>query len=679
MSGLPNLLFSPLLPWPMLAAAAVLGLILVSFGRQWWRLVPLAVLLLALADPRLTRETATPLADTAVVVVDESPSMELDGRKEQAAKALDGVLDKLKALPGLDVRVEHWKATPGIDEGTQLFQAVDRALADLPRRRLAGVVMITDGQVHDVPTKNDLAAPLHVLLAGHIEERDRRLVVEQAPGFGIVGGSVEVAVRIDDPGYDGPNHDGKANLIWRQDGGEPKVMPMPLNRRVTLTVPVSHAGPNLLELEAEAAPKELSLLNNRAALSISGVRDHLRVLLISGEPHAGERTWRNLLKADPGVDLVHFTILRPPEKDDRTPMRELALISFPVRELFEEKLHDFDLIIFDRYRKRTVLPPAYYENIAQYVRDGGALLMAVGPEFSGPDTPYASALSDILPLAPSGDITETPFRPTVTDLGRRHPVTSALPGVDHWGRWMRLIGSSGKGRGDLVMQGEKGQPLLMLDRVGKGRVAELMSDTIWLWSRGWDGGGPQAELLRRLAHWLMKEPELEDSRLTADIKGDMLEVQRHSLTPGGTEATITGPDGQTHKLPLVDLGDGRAVGKMALDQPGLWRVEADGKQALAALGSINPIEMSELKATPDKLKSFVAQGGGAIRWIDDGLPSIHMVSPAASKSGPGWMGLQANGQSQVTAVEDSPLLPAPLLLLLGFGGLVLAWWREGKA
>lgn len=674
MSGVPDLIFSPLLPWPILAGAAALGLLLMARGRQWWRLIPLTALLLALADPRLTRQQATPLPDTAVVVVDQSPSMEIDGRQAQADKALAGVLDRLKTLPGLDVRVERWQAQPGRDEGTQLFQAVDRALSDLPRRRLAGVVMITDGQVKDVPARNDLGAPLHVLLAGHADERDRRLVVEQAPGFGIVGGTVELALRIDDPG-----HDGKADLTLRQDGGEAKVMPMPVNRRVTIQVPVSHAGQNLLELEAEAAPNELSLENNRAVVSISGVRDHLRVLLISGEPHAGERTWRNLLKADPGVDLVHFTILRPPEKDDRTPMRELALISFPVRELFEEKLHDFDLIIFDRYRKRTVLPPSYYENIAQYVQGGGALLMAAGPEFAGPNSPYASALSQVLPLAPSGEVVEEPYLPTVTALGKRHPVTSSLPGDGHWGRWLRLIGTSGSGHGDVVMDDGKGHPLLMLDRVGKGRVAELASDTIWLWSRGWDGGGPQAELLRRLAHWLMKEPELEENRLSAEIQGGQLKVERRSLQPGGTEATITGPDGKSQKLALADLGDGRAAGSLAIAKPGLWRIEVDGQMVLAASGSLNPVEMAEIKATPDKLKPYVQQGGGGIRWIDDGLPSFRSVSPGTAKSGPGWMGLQANGQTQVTAVEDAPLLPGPLLLLLGLGGLALAWWREGKS
>ncbi len=674
--------FSPVLPLWVLGLAGVVGLVLVLWGwrggaRLWLRLVPLAAVLAALANPRLAEEESTPLNDVAVVVVDESPSMGVGDRRQQSEQALAGVLERLRKLPNLDVRVERYRTTPGRDEGTRLFSALDRALADVPRQRLAGVVMITDGQVHDVPAKSDIGAPLHLLLAGHKNERDRRLVVEQAPSFGIVGGSAALSFRVDDPG-----HGGSAEVAIRRDGGPPSTVSVPLNRSTRIELPVEHAGPNIVELEAAAAAGELTLANNRAAVDINGVRDRLRVLLISGEPHAGERTWRNLLKSDPSVDLVHFTILRPPEKDDRTPLKELALISFPVRELFEERLHDFDLIILDRYRRRSVLPPMYYQNIVDYVKGGGALLMAVGPEFTKPDTPYATALSSILPAAPTGRMLEEPFVPTVTDVGHRHPVTAGLPGGDsdppHWGRWVRIIGSEAKPDAIPLMEGPDGMPLLVLNRVGDGRVAELMSDTSWLWSRGWEGGGPQGELLRRLAHWLMKEPELEEEQLTAEIRGDRLQVQRRSLAKGDVEATITAPDGSERKMTLADQGDGRAMGQMAVDQPGLWRVGDGHRVALAASGSLNPVEMAELRATPDKLEPVIEASGGGWRWIDDGLPDMRRVSGSGSTAGSGWFGFRANNDRVVTAVRDIPLLPAWSLMLFAFGGLVLAWWREGK-
>jgi len=680
---LPHLLFSPSIPYWALAAIGLAGLALTALAARgrgpgpWWRLLPLAVLLLALANPRLTEEESTPLNDTAVVIVDESASMGVGGRHDQAEAALADVLAKMKRLTGLDVRVERYRPAAGRDEGTQLFHALDRALADIPRNRLAGIVAITDGEVHDVPAKPDLGAPFHVLIAGQHNERDRRLVIDQAPAFGIVGNPTTLSFHVEDPGQTG-----SAGVTVRRDGGPPSTIDVPLNQPATLDIPLDHAGPNVVELEAAAVPGELTLANNRAAIIVNGVRDRLRVLLVSGEPHAGERVWRNLLKADPSVDLVHFTILRPPEKTDGTPLRDLALIAFPVRELFEEKLHGFDLIILDRFRLRALLPVGYYKNIADYVHAGGALLLAAGPEFSGPDSPFSSSLASVLPAAPAGHDFEQLFVPQLTDVGRRHPVTAGLPGAEtdppSWGPWARIIGSTVKGQGTVLMTGPDGSPLLVLDRVGDGRVAELLTDTAWLWSRGYQGGGPQAELLRRLAHWMMKEPELEEEQLNAELRGDALEVKRRSLTPSGATVTVTAPDGTESKLALADQGNGVATGRLTVNQDGLWRV-ADGKHvALAASGSLAPIELAELRATAEKLAPVAAANGGGISWIVDGLPDIRRVEPGSTSAGSHWIGMRANHDRVVTALRDSPLIPAPLLLLLGLGGLVLAWWREGR-
>jgi hypothetical protein len=408
------------------------------------------------------------------------------------------------------------------------------------------------------------------------------------------------------------------------------------------------------------------------------------VLLVSGEPHAGERVWRNILKSDPSVDLVHFTILRPPEKQDGTPIRELSLIAFPIRELFDVKLDEFDLIIFDRYSRRGVIPQAYLENVARYVRNGGAFLEAVGPSFGTPLSLARTPLGAILPTEPTGDVVEEGFKARVTDLGRRHPVTEGLPGEGapdgepSWGRWFRQV-EARVHHGATIMSGDHGGPLLVLDRVGKGRVAQLLSDQMWFWARGFEGGGPQAELLRRLAYWLMKEPDLEENDLRAVVEGDRLVVTRRSLEPDDRPVEVTAPDGSKRSLTLLPESGGRSTGSLPISEMGLYRVTDGSRTALAAAGPLNPVEFADVRSTPEKLAPIVAATGGGVFWAGAGsLPEIRRVSPGRVAAGRNWMGFRANGDYIVSGFSEMPLLPGIAALLLIVGGLLAAWRREGS-
>ncbi len=587
------------------------------------------------------------------------------------------------------------KPQPGSgDDGTKLFTALGRAMSDIPRQRLAAILMITDGQVHDVPAAEpsvaaqELGAPLHVLLSGHPGERDRRLVIHQAPSFGLVGKEVPLTIRVAD--LPEPKADAagapvrQARLTWRKDGGVPHPMMVPVGRDVKLAIPIDHGGPNVLEFEVEPGPQELTLVNNRAVVVVNGVRDRLRVLLVSGEPHAGERVWRNILKSDPSVDLVHFTILRPPEKQDGTPIRELSLIAFPIRELFDVKLDEFDLIIFDRYSRRGIIPQAYIENVVRYVRNGGAFLEAAGPSFGTPLSLFRTPLGEILPTEPTGSVDEEGFKPQLTTLGRRHPVTEHLPGAGKpgetpaWGRWFRQV-EARVHHGTTIMSGDHGEPLLVLDRVGKGRVAQLLSDQMWLWARGFEGGGPQAELLRRLAYWLMKEPDLEENDLRAAIDGDRLVVTRQSLEPDDRPVSVTAPDGTTSALALTPDAGGRSTGSMAIAQMGLYRVSDGLHTALAAAGPLNPVEFADVRTTADTLGPVAKASGGGVFWVGDGtMPDIRRVSPGRAASGRNWMGIRQNGDYLVTGFSETPLFPALAALLLAIGLLIAAWRREGR-
>ncbi len=251
------------------------------------------------------------------------------------------------------------------------------------------------------------------------------------------GQSQVVAFRIEDQGPSG----GPVRVTVRRDGEQIDARNVTPGQNVRVQVPIPHAGANIVEVEASPMEGELTPVNNRAVVSIDGVRDKLRVLLVSGEPHAGERTWRNLLKSDASVDLVHFTILRPPEKQDGTPINELSLIAFPTRELFQQKINEFHLIIFDRYARQGVLPIIYFDNIAKYVKDGGAVLVAAGPDYASATSLWRTPLDAILPAEPEGGMTERAFHPRLSELGKRHPVTRALEGSSedppHWSRWFR--------------------------------------------------------------------------------------------------------------------------------------------------------------------------------------------------------------------------------------------------
>lgn len=684
-----RLAFAPVIPLSLLTALAVIALLITLYGifvrarGTWARGLAFAVLLFALAGPLLVREQRASLPDVAVIVTDRSQSMALGKRSAQAEAARTQIKRLLAAQPDLVVRETSITTTAtGENNGTQAFAALNAALADVPQGRIAGAILITDGQVHDAPSPENISlkATLQVLVAGGRSEKDRKLTVLNAARFAIVGQQATMRLRIDDLGSSAET---SAVLNIRIDGKPFGNRLVPVGKDTDIRIPVAHEGENLIELSAGQGPAELTMQNNHAVVTVSGVRDRLRVLLVSGEPHAGERVWRNLLKADPSVDLIHFTILRPPDKQDTTPINELSLIAFPYRELFLEKLGSFDLVVFDRYRERGILPLAYFQNIAGYVQGGGALLISSGPEFAGPESIYRTPLSQVLPAQPTGQIVTGGFRPRVTEDGMAHPVTRELPGrnmdkaAPTWGRWFRVI-SSNKIAGQTVMASDGGQPLLVLDQVGKGRVAELMSDQTWLWARGFEGGGPQAELLRRLAHWLMKEPELEAEALAINIIGNHIRITRRTMAKATPPASLTMPSGRQVALPLtrVEPGIWRATTKAGV--LGLYRATDGILSAVTAAGPLNPKEVADMRASAEVLQPVAGASGGSVQWLEDGVPEVRRVAPGDTASGAGWIGLRSNGAYRVTALEQQKLLPQWLALLLIVGALLLAWRLEGR-
>ncbi len=688
-----TLTFAPLLPVWLLAVLGLAILAVVAFG-YWrrargttWRALMLALGLLALANPAAIREQRDPQDDIVVLVEDRSPSQAIGERPAETAAALAKLREELKALPHVEL-VETSVAGDG-KAGTELFRELSSTLAEVDRERLAGVVAVTDGQVHDVPkdlARLGLEAPLHVLLTGRPDERDRRLSVAAVPSYGMVGDEQEVSFQVDELGPGAPSQ--AIPVVLRQNGEVKRRITVQPGQLNSLPFEIDRAGQTVIEVEADALPGELTLQNNRQVFFVNGVRDRLRVLLVSGQPYPGLRVWRNLLKADPAVDLVHFTILRPPEKQDGTPIRELALIAFPSRELFEVKLNEFDLVIFDRYSRRGLLPLAYLDNVARYVEEGGALLEVAGPEFAHPLSLYRTPLARVLPGRPSGVLYERGFTPTVTELGNKHPVTRGLAklagaeraddGAAIWGRWFRQVDVE-VGEGEVVMTGAAEHPLLVLDRIGQGRVAQLLSDHAWLWARGVENGGPQGLLLRRLVHWLMQEPALEEEALTAEPQDNAILIQRRSLQDLPAEVTLTSPTGKVSQAPLKASDDGIGSALVTVEEPGLYRITDGTFTTYAALRPIGAAELADMRATPEPLAPVVSASDGKSLWLSEGgVPELRQVSRGRATAGRDWIGVYDNQRYLVTGATQLPLLPAVLALALLLGSLGFAWYREGR-
>jgi hypothetical protein len=646
------------------------------------RSIALALGVIALANPSLTREDRDPLTSVVALVLDRSASQRFGDRTDATTKAAEILKERLSAIPNLEVRIVDG-GTDGEGDGTKLFSALSATLADVPPERVAGAIMITDGRVHDVPLPQHLGfqAPVHALITGRENERDRRVALTATPRFGIVGQRQTVGFRVQDEGI--PNG-ARVNVTVRRDGTVVANTVVTAGTEERVQVEITHAGANIVEIEASPLEGELTLLNNRAALTIAGVREKLRVLLVSGEPHSGERTWRNLLKSDANVDLVHFTILRPPEKQDGTPINELSLIAFPTRELFQQKIKEFHLIIFDRYAQQGVLPLIYFDNIVEYVRTGGAILIAAGPDYAGRNSVWHTPLEAILPASPTGNITEVAYRAGLTDDGKRHPVTRALPGSEstppQWSRFFRLIDAQ-TSTGTALMNGPNNQPLLVLSRHGDGRVALLLSDHIWLWARGYEGGGPHLDLLRRLSHWLMKEPELEEERLVMSARGGEIVVERRTMSETVEPVTVTQPSGGTQILNLARAEPGIFRGSIKAEELGLWRA-TDGKfTALVNLGPLNPREYLEVTSTREIVLPLAnGTGGGVLRLADlsGGAPRIAQIRSAERFAGPDWLGIKMRDASVVRGLGLFPLFAGLSGLLILMAGIAAAWAREGR-
>ena len=659
-----SIVFTSLLPaW---VTVGLCGSILLLCALSWLKSPAKALvrtlfgllLVLFILQPQLVSEQRKSLKDVLLVVSDKSQSQNFGDRLSvlQSAQAhLVSQLDK-------DLDIRHIDVASGANDETKIFEQIEAALADVPPSQRAGTILLSDGEVTDAPSKEFLSSsPFSVLLTGSHNDRDREIKILTAPGYGLLNETVLLKFRIEDHNM---NSGGSVAITLNRPDGTSETHNVMPNTDVEWPITVTSAGPNIFELSTDVETDEISPLNNRAIISVQGVRNRLHVLLVSGEPYPGARMWRDILKADPGIDLVHFTILRSPEKIDMTPQNQLSLIAFPFQELFQNKLKSFDLVIMDGFSLNTVLPDYYFQNIRDYVLNGGALLEIDGPAYAGDKSMFHTSLGDILPGAPNGPMIQQNFKAKITEFGKTHPVTMPLASLPAWGSWLQQMPVTAV-KGDVLMTGVNDNPLLILARTGEGRVAQLTSNQIWLWARGFDGGGPVNEFLRRVVHWLMKEPELDENALDIKDNADALQIRTREST--NNQIDIVKPDGKTEKVTLQKASDGWLTGSFPKTMKGIYKFSDGARIKVISSGDTTTPEYTNIITTDKNLAPFVQQSGGKLIWAED-----HENFDVSS------IPIKRNHSSTLVSSKLTPLARPELLLLLALVAGLLMWWYEGR-
>ncbi|MEP2946271.1 MAG: hypothetical protein ABJN11_17915 [Lentilitoribacter sp.] len=689
--------FAPLIPLFLLAICAVFVAIICAIAflsKQRGTLLRTSafiLVLLALANPIFTDEEREPVQNIVSVIVDKSQSQFTENREAQTDQTLALLEEQLAKYKNIDVRVREVEHDKSDNPATNLFSALSNEISDIPANRLAGSILITDGQVHDIPEYLEqlgINSPIHSLITGDEDKLDIRVEITKAPRFGLVGEFQELIYQVFIDGNRALYPQSDIEVELKLNGEFISTEIAPIGNETSAFIEIPRRGENLIELSVKPIEGEVSEINNKAVVQTEGIRQNLRVLLISGAPHSGERAWRDLLKSDTSIDLVHFTILRPPDRSDGTPIDELSLIAFPTRELFLEKIDEFDLIILDRYQRLGVLSILYYDNIARYVEDGGALLIAAGPEFSGIQSIATTPLATVLPALPTGRTNKIGYYPRISTEGAKHPVSRDLPGSatepPNWGRWFRSIEVDGI-EGDTILNGPNQSPLLVLNRVDQGRVAMLLSDHSWLWSRGFEGGGPHVSLYRRIAHWLMGEPALEEEAIFATSNGEDIQITRQTMADNIAPLQLISPTGSTSDIVLEQTSPGRFELELEAQDAGLYQIIDGDLSTLVHVGAVDAPEFKQVISSVEKLQPIAELSKGIVKRVANNgeieLPQIvpvRQLPNSLSTANSNRMLLRTSNETVLVGVTQYPLLGG----LLGLAALLmimsLTWYREGR-
>ncbi len=644
------------------------------------RLFVFLVLFLIASNPTGIKKEKTPVKDIVLVLSDYTNSQIITNKIEETKEALENIALKITNLKNIDLRKITITNENEFEDnlGTSVFNTLNNTINNLPAEQLSAIVIISDGQINDLDQykKLNFDGPIHFLLTGKKNELDRSLLLKNVPQYALVGEEINFQVKVDDLASKK-----QVKIKVTLDNEKLFTKNINVNEFIPISFKVPHAGENTIEVSVEKGSSELTLENNSKIIKINGIFDRLRVMLISGEPNMGLRSWRNILNSDPSIELIHFTILRPPNKRDLTPVRQLSLIPFPTKELFSASIDEFDLVIFDQYSLNGVLPKEYLENIVNYVYKGGAVLDASGPSYASKNSLSNSPLKEILPTKPTGEVINKEFFPTLSTLGVRHPVTSKLylqKDNKRWGKWYSYIDTI-KISGDTLLETDEGKPLLILNKLEKGRVAQLLSDSSWVWSRSIDNKGPQSKLLRRTIHWLLKEPELQENNIITKVKNGKIEIFKNTLIKGDVSAKVVKPDGKIQNIVIKDNMNGQLSAVINANISGKYKIIIGEKIKTLFVGNTNYEETNDVRSS-DKLVSRIAlESNGGVFWLNQGIPDIiRITNKSIIKAGVNWIGITSKNNFVNKKVSNYNVIPWYLLFFVLIFLIFFAWYRESK-
>ena len=643
--------------------------------------------LVFILNPQINKKHVEHHKDIVIVVSDLTQSI-IETRKakevESIRKDISSQLKEIGNIEQINIKLNNNKKIEQNNANkieTSLFKEVNKVINSLNIERLSGIIIITDGQIHDFHNYNKLLSktPIHYILVGNKKEKDRILKTTNVPKFAVLGKKYEISINIKD-------NTEKKNLKTDFYLNEQLVSTKYLSQNKTykILLPELSIGKNILEIKTEESNIEISKLNNYQTHEIVGIQDKLKVMLISGEPNMGLRNLRNILNSDPNIELLHFTILRPPTKRDLTPVKELSLIPFPTQELFAADISKFNLIIFDQYGLQGILPPKYLDNISKFVLSGGALLDIVGKKHLTKDSLINSPIKQILPTIPLENISNKMFKPELTKVGKLHPITNKLKNnyqEKPWGEWTNYTRSqltSGK-----VLLHHKSDPLLAVDYVGKGRVVQILSSDSWVWQKSLDNKGPLIELIRNIIQWLLKNPKLEENFINLNTENNIIKIKLNSISSGDISAKIVTPSKEAIKLKLKDTGNGIFEGEFTSLERGKFQIIWKDKTKYFIIDDMNNKEVKEITSTDYKIKSFVEKNNTFTKnfnivWKNQSTLKVLKIYNNKILGGKNWIGIVEKKVPKIYENSKQKLFNWYTIFMFLVFLVFLSWYKEGR-